>query len=279
MARDPAERLEGVQEHRPHAQRRHRQPLLPHRLADRQLRAPRLHHPGQVRAASRRRCDQTSARCKAHADSKLVNNLIFYVGRGYVPARRSSPTRPRAKRGLQRSTKDMPMLTTSKQAPESPTPGRARPGGDALPLAAQAQRKSPLADAPAIRKRYELRQTALRARRRRRVDGEPGLLSHGLRQREGSPSTSPTGCRSAASATSPWPTSSTGFQGKVVDSLADPPTDVHREPTPAEAKAGMQKITNILGAQLEFTPFTGSTRCSASCSRTTTSTVRRRRRR
>ena len=30
-----------------------------------------------------------------------------------------------------------------------------------LPLAAQAQRKSPLADAPAIRKRFELRSTRL----------------------------------------------------------------------------------------------------------------------
>ena len=36
-----------------------------------------------------------------------------------------------------------------------------------LPLAAQAQRKSPLADAPAIRKRFELRSDPLRARRRR----------------------------------------------------------------------------------------------------------------
>ena len=32
-----------------------------------------------------------------------------------------------------------------------------------LPLAAQAQRKSPLADAPAIRKRFELRSTRFEA--------------------------------------------------------------------------------------------------------------------
>ena len=64
----------------------HRQPLLHRRLADGELRAPRLHHPGQVRAQSRTCRTTNAADAKANADSKLVNNLIFYVGVGiYFP--------------------------------------------------------------------------------------------------------------------------------------------------------------------------------------------------
>ena len=50
----------------------------------------------------------------------------------------------------------------------------------------------------------------------------------------------------------------TGFEGKVVNSLADHPmTNVQREPSKAGAQAGLQQISSILGAQLEWTPFTG----------------------
>jgi hypothetical protein len=45
-----------------------------------------------------------------------------------------------------------------------------------LPLAAQAQRKSPLADAPAIRKRFELRSTRSSWARAPAHD-QPGLTS------------------------------------------------------------------------------------------------------
>src|SRR5262245_61309085 len=69
---------------------------------------------------------------------------------------------------IQRSTKDVPMLTTMQPKLSSGENRRqiARRlsllvalAVTALPLAAQAQRKSPLADAPAVRKRFELRQT------------------------------------------------------------------------------------------------------------------------
>jgi outer membrane beta-barrel protein len=50
----------------------------------------------------------------------------------------------------------------------------------------------------------------------------------------------------------------TGFEGKVVNSLdANPMTNVQREPGKAGAEAGLQQISSILGAQLEWTPFTG----------------------
>ena len=50
IPRDPANAVAGVQEHGADAQRRPRRPLLPVRLADRELRASRLHRPRQVRA-------------------------------------------------------------------------------------------------------------------------------------------------------------------------------------------------------------------------------------
>ena len=50
----------------------------------------------------------------------------------------------------------------------------------------------------------------------------------------------------------------TGFQDKATDSLNDPTgSNVLREPTPTQAKASLQQISSILGAQLESTPFTG----------------------
>ena len=51
IARDPAS-VQGVQEHGAHPERRHRHALLPARLVDGQPRGSRLHHSGQVRAAS-----------------------------------------------------------------------------------------------------------------------------------------------------------------------------------------------------------------------------------
>jgi outer membrane beta-barrel protein len=166
---------------------------------------------------------------------------------------------------IQRSTKDMPMLTTM-QAP-SMVKAQARRSlarrlslivalaVTALPLAAQAQRKSPLADAPAIRKRYELRKTRFEI-----GVGGASTINQDFYH------TFFVGAKAAFHFTD-WlslaafgdfavANAATGFQGSVTDALGDAPP-IDREPTPAEAKASMQKITNILGAQLEFTPFTG----------------------
>ena len=126
-----------------------------------------------------------------------------------------------------------------------------------LPLAAQAQRKSPLADAPAIRRRFELRQT--------RFEFGAGA---GSTVNQDFYHTVMINVRLAFHITD-WISLAgfgdfgvaqiaTGFQGKVTDSLNDPTgSNVLREPTPTQAKASLQQISSILGAQLELTPFTG----------------------
>jgi outer membrane beta-barrel protein len=127
----------------------------------------------------------------------------------------------------------------------------------ALPLAAQAQRKSPLADAPAIRKRYELRSS--------RLEVGAGLgstlnqdfyhtvlidLKLGFHITDWL-SVAAFGDFGVANI-------ATGYQSKLTGSLnAMGNANIPREPTPGEAQASMQKISSILGAQLEFTPFTG----------------------
>ena len=126
-----------------------------------------------------------------------------------------------------------------------------------LPLAAQAQRKSPLADAPAIRKRFELRQTRL----------ELGAGA-GTTINQDFYHTVMVNARLAFHITD-WLSLAvfgdfgvaqvaTGFENKVVTSL-DPmnQSNVQREPLRASGEAGLQQISNILGGQLEFTPFTG----------------------
>jgi outer membrane beta-barrel protein len=126
-----------------------------------------------------------------------------------------------------------------------------------LPLAAQAQRKSPLADAPAIRKRFELRQTRL----------EIGAGA-GTTINQDFYHTVMVNARLAFHITD-WlalagfgdfgvAQVATGFEDKLVMSLdAMNQSNVQREPLQASGKAGLQQISNILGAQLEFTPFTG----------------------
>ena len=49
----------------------------------------------------------------------------------------------------------------------------------------------------------------------------------------------------------------TGFRNNVVGSLGDTAPVLMREPMAGQAAASMQKVSSILGAQLEFTPFTG----------------------
>jgi outer membrane beta-barrel protein len=158
-----------------------------------------------------------------------------------------------------RSTKDMPMNT-------KPNCGHRRHKRLALlvalavtglPLAAQAQRKSPLADAPAIRKRYELRATRLEV-----GAGFGTTLNQDFYHtmffnvKLGFHLTdwlSVAGFGSFAVANI-----ATTFQNDLVSSLSDTQsTQFPNEPTKTAAVATMQKIKYILGAQLEFTPFTG----------------------
>jgi outer membrane beta-barrel protein len=126
-----------------------------------------------------------------------------------------------------------------------------------LPFAAQAQRVSPLRDAPAIRKRFELRSS--------RIELGAGA---GTTINQDFYHTVLINARVAYHITD-WVALglfgnfgvaqvATGFEGKVVNSLdATPMTNVQREPSKAGAQAGLQQISSILGAQLEWTPFTG----------------------
>jgi outer membrane beta-barrel protein len=126
-----------------------------------------------------------------------------------------------------------------------------------VPLAAQAQRKSPLADAPAIRKRFELRSTRFEA-----GVGAGSTLNQDYFH------TITVNVRLAFHITD-WlaiagfgnfgvAQVSTGFQSRLTGSL-DPAGggNVLREPTPDQARASLQQISSILGGQLEFVPFTG----------------------
>ncbi|HEX3902875.1 MAG TPA: outer membrane beta-barrel domain-containing protein [Polyangia bacterium] len=128
----------------------------------------------------------------------------------------------------------------------------------AVPLAAQAQRKSPLADAPAIRKRYELRASRLE------IGAGFGStinqdfyhtlffnLKLGFHFNDWFSASLFGGFAVSNIATT--------FQNDLVDHLnsSPAPTQPAFEPTRQDAINSMQKINNILGAQLEFTPFTG----------------------
>lgn len=123
------------------------------------------------------------------------------------------------------------------------------------PLAAHAQRRSPLADAPAIRKRLELRETRLELGAgfgsTLNQDFYHTLVANVKLGFHITDWFSISGFASFAVANM-----ATGFQGRVTDSLVDMPP-VSREPNREEALASMQKISSMLGAQLEFTPFTG----------------------
>jgi outer membrane beta-barrel protein len=128
-----------------------------------------------------------------------------------------------------------------------------------LPLAAQAQRKSPLADAPAIRKRFELRQL------RFEIGGGAGTTIN-----QDFYHTVTANVRLAFHITD-WLSIAgfgmfgvaqvaTGFENRLVGSLQDDPamrSNVLREPLQDEARASLQQISSILGGQLEGTFFTG----------------------
>ena len=130
----------------------------------------------------------------------------------------------------------------------------------AMPTVAHAQRRSPLADAPAIRKRVELRET--------RLELGAGIAStinqtfyHGLMAevRVGFHITdwlsiSGTGAFNISSF-------STGFHDRLLDTLpataTTRPMPDFRAPSDSTANSGMNKESMILAAQAEVTPFTG----------------------
>jgi outer membrane beta-barrel protein len=152
-----------------------------------------------------------------------------------------------------RSKKDMPMKNLPKRLAAILIAGAVV----AVPLAAQAQRKSPLADAPAIRKRFELRST--------RFELGAGIGStinqdyyHTIffNVRAGFHITdwlALSGYAGFAAANV-----STTFQSDLLNGLNMPPTNPPAsEPTSDEAQASFQKIKGIYAVQLELVPFTG----------------------
>jgi outer membrane beta-barrel protein len=128
-------------------------------------------------------------------------------------------------------------------------------GTMALPLVAQAQRRSPLEDAPAVRKRFELRSFRLEAGAGYGTTiNQDFYHTQMLNLKLGFHitdwlSVSGFGAFGVANL-------STGFRDKVLGSL-NTPNPSNRQPTAGEAQASMQKISSILGLQLEFVPFTG----------------------
>jgi len=153
-----------------------------------------------------------------------------------------------------RSEKDMPMTKTTKAGLRWLSLLIAV-AVTAVPLAAQAQRKSPLADAPAIRKRYELRASRLE------IGAGFGStinqdfyhtvflnLKLGFHFNDWLALSAFGGFAVANVATT--------FQSDLLKTLGSTPSTPF-EPTRTDALNSMQKINNILGGQLEFTPFTG----------------------
>jgi outer membrane beta-barrel protein len=126
----------------------------------------------------------------------------------------------------------------------------------ALPLAAQAQRKSPLADAPAIRKRLELRTSRLELGAGAGttinqdfyhslfVDVKVGFHINDWFAISGVGAFALTNL-------------DTGFKSSVVGSLPQSADPNNRAPTASAATGSMNKIAEMLALQLEATPFTG----------------------
>jgi outer membrane beta-barrel protein len=157
-----------------------------------------------------------------------------------------------------RSEKDMPMNIKSRHSGHRWLTLLIALAVTAVPLAAQAQRKSPLADAPAIRKRYELRKTRLEIGvgfgSTINQDFYHTLFFNAKLGFHINDWLAISGFGSFAVANI-----ATTFQNDLVGSLNMPAAagQPNSEPTKQDAVASMQKINNILGVQLEFTPFTG----------------------
>ncbi len=155
-----------------------------------------------------------------------------------------------------RSEKDMPMTKTTKAGLRWLSLLIAL-AVTAVPLAAQAQRKSPLADAPAIRKRFELRASRLE------IGAGFGTTINQdfyhtvfLNLKLGFHLTD----WLAVSGFAGFGVANikTAFQNDLVNSLqANGTPGQVQEPSKSDAVNSMQKINNMFGAQAEFTPFTG----------------------
>jgi outer membrane beta-barrel protein len=130
----------------------------------------------------------------------------------------------------------------------------------AIPSVAHAQRRSPLADAPAIRKRVELRET--------RLELGAGMAStinqtfyHGVMAdvRLGFHITDWLSISGMAAFN--VSSISTGFHDRLVESLkpmaTQKPADDFRAPSIGTANSGMNKPGMVLAGQAELTPFTG----------------------
>ncbi|HEY4392970.1 MAG TPA: outer membrane beta-barrel domain-containing protein [Polyangia bacterium] len=154
-----------------------------------------------------------------------------------------------------RSEKDMPMTTTNRKSFHRRLAFFVALAVTAVPLAAQAQRKSPLADAPAIRKRYELRAARFEigAGFGSTVNQDfyhtmffnlklAGHINDWL---------SIAGVGSFAVANI-----ATTYQSNITGTLTDNPPVVS-EPSKNDAISSMQKISAMYALQAEFTPFTG----------------------
>lgn len=153
-----------------------------------------------------------------------------------------------------RSKKDMPMNNLPKRLAAILIAGAVV----AVPLAAQAQRKSPLADAPAIRKRFELRSL------RFEIGAGGGSTINqdyyhtflfnvraGFHITDWLALSGYAGFAAANVATT--------FQSDLLNGLSDSPVQNHpaSEPTKGEAQQSFQKIKGIYALQLELIPFTG----------------------
>jgi outer membrane beta-barrel protein len=154
-----------------------------------------------------------------------------------------------------RSEKDMPMTTTNTKSFHRRLAFFIALAVTAVPLAAQAQRKSPLADAPAIRKRYELRST--------RFEIGAGFGStinqdfyHTLffNLKAGFHLTDMFSI--AAFGSFAVANVATTYQNNITSTLGDNPP-IASEPAKQTAIDSMQKINNMLGAQIEFAPVAG----------------------
>jgi len=125
-----------------------------------------------------------------------------------------------------------------------------------LPLAAQAQRKSPLADAPAIRKRFELRSTRLEFGAGMGSTINQDFYHTVLVQvKLGFHITdwlSLSGFGGFAVANM-----ATGYNERLVGALPDAQVPLDRAPTKALGAAALQQVSSVFGGQLEITPFTG----------------------
>ena len=125
----------------------------------------------------------------------------------------------------------------------------------ALPLAAQAQRKSPLADAPAIRKRLELRSSRFEigVGAGSSIDQDfyhsvIGNVKLGFHFTDWLSLAAVGGFALA--------NMDTGFKSNIVDSL-NPNPDGTRAPTKAGAVGSMNQVKEMAALQIEATPFTG----------------------